>query len=252
MDLRDSFRRPAGIAGWVLLGVQVVIQALDWLSRTEFVTEKYRTYFPDGLAMPDSIQSVTSFLSGDLARWGVVVIGLLLIARGARQNAQGFGTDTHLDVLEWRDGNSADSRVEYRNWAYVVFRIGGHRKERVRAYLDIDDGGTENRTAACISGHGWFAHEVGDIRPGEQYAVWVFLRLRNGTELWIDRKKQHILGYRPRYLDAGCYVTDRPFMDEVHRQRLPAGRYRIKAVLITGDVAHQKEWPTDAKSFDVA
>jgi len=80
----------------------------------------------------------------------------------------------------------------------------------------------------------------------------VFMRLTNDCHLWIDEQRYgRLLGYQPRWLAAGSYITDGAFMDNVHRQPSPRGTYRMRVVLIIGDVAHAVDYPSDWRQFDV-
>jgi hypothetical protein len=158
-------------------------------------------------------------------------------------------------VFDWRPGESGDSRIEYRDWAHLVFRIRSPRKERVRAYLEISrDGSTSaDRRNAEIAGPDWHQHEVPDLRPGDQYSVPAFLRLPEPVHLWLDeRRYSHIVAYEPQLLAAGSYLTDSAFLNDLHRQQLAVGVYRLRVVISIGDVSNFVEHATDWHTFTVA
>lgn len=156
-----------------------------------------------------------------------------------------------LRLLEWREGNPSDTRREYREWRQAVFMLQGQTKERGRAYIEVMKDGITDRNRACIAWGDGFSHEMRLLKPSEQYLIPVFVRLKETTELWLDKKAQHPIGYRPIYTDAGSYVTDEAFLTRQHRQRLPRGACALRVVLIIGDVAHQVEQFTEWRDFGV-
>ena len=162
-----------------------------------------------------------------------------------------------VKVLEWRDGDQSDTRAEYRQWSHAVFIIDGKKKERGRAYIEIDREPNPDRKPGCIGDHTGWSDEVEGLRPGAQYNVPVFMKLDRPVESWIDRQRRPIAlsryrrPERPVYLKAGCYVTDVPFLNRLHRQPLSSGEYRLRVVLILGDVKHQVEYYTPWRQFSV-
>lgn len=156
-----------------------------------------------------------------------------------------------MRVLRWQDGDQATHRKEYREWVHAVFRLGGTRKQRVRAFIETGGPSSPNRIRACIAGPDWYAHEVRELRPGDQFHVPVFLHLSEGMRLWFDERQGESTGMPPRVLGRGCYLTDELFLDGVIRDRLPTGAIELHVVLITGDTAHQKEHSTSWRTFSV-
>ncbi len=119
-------------------------------------------------------------------------------------------------------------------------------------YIDMEDGtGVPTRTQACMGeGTEALGHELVGMRPGQPYAVPVFTVINRTSKFWLDRRfvPDHPFWSEPAgfTLNPGTYLTDKPFLDLVHRQPLPPGKYRLAVALILGDTEHQRtfigEW----------
>jgi len=74
-------------------------------------------------------------------------------------------------LMEWRDGGEHDMRPEYRKSASVVFRFGGNKKQRGRAYIDLRRNKIEDRLNAEIASQSYHEHSYPGLIPGTQYQL---------------------------------------------------------------------------------
>jgi hypothetical protein len=159
--------------------------------------------------------------------------------------------------IEWHAPAANETRPGFQGLHHAVFRIGGTRKQRGRVYLDLDVGEpTPRRAQACIGeGTEYLAHEFSTLRPGQPYTVPAFTTISTTSKFWLDRRfvPDHPFWTEPAIatLRPGTYLTDKPFLDQVHRQPLPPGTYRLRVVAILGDVAHEKTFTSDWKEIQV-
>ena len=171
-------------------------------------------------------------------------------AQGNEQRADESGAA--LKIFDWREGNLMDSREEYRQWTHVAFVLGGPRKERGRAYIDLwqHPSGRRSRVNADICWSNGHAHVVNQLIPGEPYHIPVIMRLESHVALWLDSMRTAQRG--PDILEPGTYITDSDFLAERHRVPLSAGDWSISVVLILGDVDRDVERETKQRVFEVA
>src|SRR5262249_3756806 len=127
----------------------------------------------------------------------------------------------------------------------VVFMFGGNKKQRGRAYIEIDDGLKIDRLNADIGSGEWHAHDVSSLVPGQQYNILVFMQLDKPQKLWVDR--DHV--YAP--VLAGCYVTDSAFLSGLHRAQLEMRHYELRVIIALGDVEHSQEHSSSWRTFAV-
>jgi hypothetical protein len=153
--------------------------------------------------------------------------------------------------IEWHAPIANETRPGYAGLYHAVFTIGGKRKERGRAYIDVDIGApAPRRTKACMGdGTDFIAHELAELRPGQPYNIPVFMEVRETTKFWLDRRfvPDHPFWKEPviATLSPGVYVADEPFLNQLHRPRLSPGRYRIRVAVILGDTEHQQNFYSD-------
>lgn len=145
------------------------------------------------------------------------------------------------DGVRWNPPSPHETRPGYQDIWHVVFRLASGRNERSRATIEVVRGKNTSEHHACISrDDNRLRSEWRDIRHGEPCRIPVFVRIAEPTVFWLDRE------LRPNghdgMLGPGTYVTDRPFIDNQSRTRLPAGRYRIRVRLILGDSEHAQSF----------
>ncbi len=158
-----------------------------------------------------------------------------------------------LQSLGWREGDPSDPRPEYRGWCHVVFMLAGNRKERVRVFIEVKRRSSTDRLNAVFGQGASYAHEDGQVRPGEQFPVPVFLKLRDPTTLWID-KCRAVPGDMGTFAPVapGCYITDKAFLDGYHRSSQAPGTVRVRVIVSIGSVARRVENPTRWRRFEIA
>ncbi len=104
-------------------------------------------------------------------------------------------------------------------------------------------------------GTDFVAHESGGLRPGQPYAIPTFAVISKTSKFWLDRRfvPDHPFWSEPAdfTLQPGTYVTDRPFLNRVHRQQLPSGTYNLAVVVILGDTEHERAFSSDWKQIRV-
>ena len=162
-------------------------------------------------------------------------------------------------VLDGRDrmARAGSERNATRIPAFASRGLPDRRdKQTARAGLPGSGRGRADATAhASVHGRGTdnLAHEFSALRPGQPYAVPAFTEISTTSKFWLDRRfvPDHPFWTEPAIatLRQGTYLTDQPFLDQVHRQPLPPGTYRLRMVAILGDVAHQRTFTSDWKEL---
>jgi hypothetical protein len=151
-----------------------------------------------------------------------------------------------VEKLEWRNGNPSDSRAEYRAWLHVVFLVRSKQKVRASAHIELEHNGTRDRRRGRIaSDAGYHAHEIYPLPTGEQLSVPCVMRLEADTRLWVDNgpRRRGVLGaVLPKPVLAGWYLTDDPFLSDLHRDPLHPGDYRVRVVLCVDGEDKSTEW----------
>jgi hypothetical protein len=98
-------------------------------------------------------------------------------------------------------------------------------------------------------------HEFSAMRPGQPCVVPAFTVIQKTSKFWLDRRfvPEHPFWTEPAIatLRPGTYVTDQPLPNQVHREPLPPGSYRLCVALILGDTEHQKTFSSDWKEIQV-
>lgn len=153
-----------------------------------------------------------------------------------------------LRRLDWSAGNPSDARPEYRNWVCALFQFEGPRAEPAKAFVDFKDG---RQFEAHFSGSTWHEHEVHQLDPYSQFAIWVFLQVFEPVNLFIDTNRQRFVDKWTETLPPGAYWTDSAFMDGTYRQPLTAGEYQARARVVVGKGTDVQEWTTDWRDFTV-
>jgi hypothetical protein len=91
--------------------------------------------------------------------------------------------------VSWRPPAANESRPGYAGLYHAEFKIGGRRKERGRAYIEVDaqvPGEKPTRTKACMAdGTDRIAHEMSGLRPGQPYLIPVFTVVRRTSKFLV-------------------------------------------------------------------
>lgn len=238
----------------VVAVVMVAVFVVDQIGNIDTIRALADTQHPHWLVRILTAVSLPPILGWFLLLVGAgflfVFLAIELQERRAKPDVAGLAGSLRLSP--WREGDPGDSRPEYRDWLHVTFQLEG-RKRRGRAYIEVKGNGNRTtRREACIADFGSFEHERRELRPGDEYIVPVFTRMTQQTVLWVDRKqKEHSPAYQLTPVAPGAYITDRAFMEGLHRQPLRAGTYRVRVVVIVGNVPDHKEYRTVWKQVDV-
>lgn len=85
MSLRQSFRKPPGLLGWVVVAVKVAEWIIDWAVRKDYVGEQFKKIFPSN-TWPVWWARMVDFLGHPLVQLLILIVGLVLIAFGSRSD----------------------------------------------------------------------------------------------------------------------------------------------------------------------
>jgi hypothetical protein len=158
-----------------------------------------------------------------------------------------------IRLLEWREPDESDPRPEYRTWWHVALMLGGAKKVRVRVFIEIAGASVKDRLRACVAGSGWFRHEVGDLRPGEQFTIPVFLKVERPVTLWVDECGAGGANGAARAVELppGSYLTGDDFLTNILRRKLTPGRHTVRVIVSLGNTAQRTEHSSASRTFTV-
>jgi hypothetical protein len=72
------------------------------------------------------------------------------------------------------------------------------------------------------------------------------MRLEQSQKLWVDQVKN-----RYPTVARGSYLTDSPFLNELHRAPLGPGVWAVRVVLVFGEVPRAREFQSAWRKFTV-
>jgi hypothetical protein len=132
--------------------------------------------------------------------------------------------------IQWLPPRIEDSRFGYSNIHHAGFVLGGARKQRGHAYLQLDSATAIPGNAVIADEHS-LSHEWRDLRPHVPYRVPALTITDGEGPFWLDEQR----GLSGEPLPAGSYLTDEAFINRVVRTRAPAGERRVRVKLVLGD-----------------